>query len=72
MITIKEVLQFFGNASGLHTNLQKSLIAPIACSEDQINMIRNIIPAKVTVPYPILGPASDCWASQEDTLAATN
>lgn len=52
VITIKQVLDFFGNASGLKTNLQKSLIAPISCSQEQIDRIRNFFPAQLT-EFPI-------------------
>lgn len=52
MVTIKEVLNFFGNATGLHTNLQKSLIAPIACSQDQLQRVQHILPAAIS-DFPI-------------------
>lgn len=50
--TIQEVLKFFGRASGLHTNLHKSLIAPIACSDEQLHTIQTILPIP-TSEFPI-------------------
>nr|XP_034604600.1 uncharacterized protein LOC117864580 [Setaria viridis] len=50
--TIREVLQFFRNASGLHTNLQKSLMAPIAYSDEQVHRIQAILPVPVS-EFPI-------------------
>jgi hypothetical protein len=52
LVTIVEILHFFGNATGLHTNLQKSVIAPIACSEEQLQTIQHILPAPVS-QFPI-------------------
>lgn len=52
MITIRETLAFFGNASGLHTNLQKSLIAPIACIDEQVQRISTFLPARIS-EFPI-------------------
>lgn len=51
-IAIRGILDFFGNASGLRTNLQKCSIAPIACSDQQVERIRGIFPAQV-VGFPI-------------------
>lgn len=50
--TIREILNFFGSTSGLHTNLQKSLIAPIACNAEQVQNIQGILPAQIAV-FPI-------------------
>lgn len=56
VITIKTVLDFFGQVSGLRTNIQKSQLAPICCSEEQISRIWDILPAQVaTFPIQYLG-----------------
>ena len=52
MITTKEILALFGDASGLHTNLQKSLIAPIACSDSEITLAAQLFPAEIS-DFPI-------------------
>ncbi|CAO2188085.1 unnamed protein product [Urochloa humidicola] len=45
-------MTFFAACSGLHTNLQKSSVVPIACSEEQINLTRELFPAQIT-EFPI-------------------
>lgn len=52
VVAIRELLLLFANASGLQTNLHKSLIAPIACSELQIGRITNILLAHLS-DFPI-------------------
>lgn len=44
LTTIKEILQLFGEASGPHSNLAKSSIAPIRCSEHHLQLIADILP----------------------------
>ena len=38
---IKQILQLFGEASGLQTNLAKSSILPIQCSTEEVQLITN-------------------------------
>lgn len=52
LVTTKELLSFFGDCSGLRTNFAKSLIAPIACSEEQVNRARELFQAQVS-DFPI-------------------
>ena len=52
MITTKEILALFGDASGLHTNLQKSLIAPIACSDSEVTLAAQLFLAEIS-DFPI-------------------
>lgn len=40
---IKCLLQSFGVASGLRTNMSKSQVLPIACSEDQIDEVQAVL-----------------------------
>lgn len=37
--TIKTILEVFGEASRLHSNLAKSSVSPIRCSEDHLQLI---------------------------------
>lgn len=44
LITIKEILQLFGEALGLHSNLAKSSLSPIRCSELHLQLIEEVLP----------------------------
>jgi pentatricopeptide repeat protein len=43
---LKEILDMFGQVSGLHTNLQKTDVFPICCSEQHLEEIVDVFPAK--------------------------
>jgi hypothetical protein len=45
--TIRHVLDLFAAASGLATNVDKCVITPICCSDEQMEEIRQIFPCKV-------------------------
>ena len=56
LITTKEILALFGDASGLLTNLQKSLIAPVACSDSEVALAGQLLPAEIAdFPVKYLG-----------------
>jgi hypothetical protein len=40
-----DILNLFGEASGLKTNLQKSNVLPIRCADLEIATIQNLLPA---------------------------
>jgi len=42
-----QLLQFFGDASGLKTNVQKSNVLPIQCAEEDMAIIQNLLPCEV-------------------------
>jgi hypothetical protein len=42
-----DLLSLFGEASGLKTNVQKSNVFPIQCSEDDITAIQNLLPCEL-------------------------
>lgn len=48
----KSMLQFFGAATGLHTNVQKSSAAPIQCSPQDTELLQELLPCQVT-DFPI-------------------
>lgn len=53
---IKQILQLFGEASGLHTNLAKSFISPIRCNTEQTQLITNELTCAVSdFPCKYLG-----------------
>lgn len=53
---IHTLLRFFGDASGLRINLDKSALFPIACSEDQTAAALQAFPARrVSFPCSYLG-----------------
>lgn len=53
---ILKILQLFGEASGLKTNIQKSSVLPIHCAPELIESIQNQLPCKVDgFPFKYLG-----------------
>ena len=53
---ILDILQLLGEASGLKTNVQKSSVLPIQCSDDSISAIQNLLPCEIlSFPCRYLG-----------------
>ena len=53
---ILNILQLFGDASGLRTNVQKSSVMPIQCSEDNMAVVQNLLPCEImSFPCKYLG-----------------
>jgi hypothetical protein len=48
---LRAILDHFAGASGLITNLDKCLISPIRCSEDDIAAVRQVFPCQLA-PFP--------------------
>ena len=46
--TTMDILNLFGEASGLKTNLQKSTVIPIRCAELEIATIQNLLPCPLS------------------------
>jgi hypothetical protein len=44
---IKTILDLFGHASGLHTNLSKSSVSPIHCSHNEMLLTTEILSCSV-------------------------
>jgi len=43
IVAIKTILQIFGDASGLYTNLGKCVANPIACSQEELRLVANML-----------------------------
>jgi len=41
------MLELFGDASGLKTNVQKSNVLPIHCAEDDMSLIQSLLPCEI-------------------------
>jgi hypothetical protein len=53
---ILEILRLFGEASGLKTNVQKSSVFPIRCTEDDLVRVRDCLPCPLSdFPCQYLG-----------------
>ena len=53
---VMEILNLFGDASGLKTNLQKSSVLPIRCGDMELTTIQNLLPCAVSeFPCKYLG-----------------
>ena len=53
---LMEILNLFGDASGLKTNLQKSSVLPIRCGDMELTTIQNLLPCAVSdFPCKYLG-----------------
>jgi hypothetical protein len=51
-----DLLQLFGEASGLQTNLQKSNVLPIRCGDEEIQILQQHLPCEITdFPCKYLG-----------------
>jgi hypothetical protein len=50
------MLQLFGDASGLRTNVQKSSVMPIQCSDDDMAVVQSLLPCEIlNFPCKYLG-----------------
>jgi hypothetical protein len=45
---VLEILRFFGEASGLKTNVQKSSVFPIRCIEDDLMRVQAFLPCTIS------------------------
>jgi hypothetical protein len=59
---VLEILRLFGEASGLKTNVQKSSVFPIRCTEDDLMRVQASLPCPISdspCQYlaPVLGKA---------------
>jgi len=53
---IPSMLQLFGDASGLGTNVQKSSVMPIQCSDASMAVIQSLLPCEImNFPCKYLG-----------------
>lgn len=53
---ILQILQLFGDASGLVTNMQKSNVLPIQCENEHLALIQNLLPCELmSFPCKYLG-----------------
>jgi hypothetical protein len=43
-----DILQFFGEASGLRNNVQKNSIFPIQCSDDEKTLVQQLLPSEMS------------------------
>jgi hypothetical protein len=43
-----DILHVFGEASGLHNNVQKSSVFPIRCSDDERNLVQQLLPCEMS------------------------
>ena len=51
-----DILQLFGSASGLKTNVQKSNVYPIQCSEETLLEVQSLLPCEIAaLPCKYLG-----------------
>jgi hypothetical protein len=56
LITIRHMLDLFGHASGLRTNLAKSSVSPIHCTDEDLTLTANILSCSIkTFPCTYLG-----------------
>jgi hypothetical protein len=44
---IMDILDLFGHASGLRTNVQKSSVFPIGCGVQDLDLLQNMMPCEV-------------------------
>jgi hypothetical protein len=44
---VRDILELFAQASGLHTNIAKCQFTPIRCTEEQIELIQEVFPCQL-------------------------
>jgi len=44
---VEDLLQLFGAATGLKTNIQKSSVMPIRCSEEELTVVQAHLPCEI-------------------------
>lgn len=55
-VCIRALLDLFAGASRLVTNVDKCLLSPICCTEDEITLVQQVFPCQVApFPYRYLG-----------------
>jgi len=66
----RDILKVFGDASGLRTNIQKSNIIPISCTEGSLGVIQDILPGTISeFPCKYLGlPLSNRKLRKRDLM----
>jgi hypothetical protein len=47
LLIVKAVVEMFGKASGLFSNLDKSVARPIGCSEHEMTLVRDTLSCKI-------------------------
>jgi hypothetical protein len=53
---VMQIMQMFGDATGLHMNVNKSIVAPIRCSHVNLGeVLQNFASAQVQFPITYLG-----------------
>ena len=53
---VEDILRLFGSATGLKTNIQKSNVLPIRCSEDDLSVVQAHLPCEIqNFPCKYLG-----------------
>jgi hypothetical protein len=66
----KELLQVFGEASGLQTNLQKSCMIPIHCDREIVEVVNSTLQCTTNFPTTYLGlPISDRKLRRSDLMS---
>jgi hypothetical protein len=56
IVAIKTILQILGDASGLYTNLDKCVATPIACSQEELQLVENMLSCTIgAFPCKYLG-----------------
>jgi hypothetical protein len=46
-LLVRDILEIFAGASGLHTNLGKCQIMPIQCSRGQVELTKQLFPCQL-------------------------
>ena len=56
LTVVRHLLDLFGHTSGLRTNLSKSSVSPIHCTDEELTLTANILSCSIKdFPYTYLG-----------------
>ena len=56
LVTVRQLLELFGHASGLRTNLSKSSVSPIHCTDEELALTASVLSCSIKAfPCTYLG-----------------
>ena len=47
LVTVRQLLELFGHASGLRTNLSKSSVSPIHCTDEELALTASVLSCSI-------------------------
>ena len=61
LVTVRQLLELFGHASGLRTNLSKSSVSPIHCTDEELALTASVLSFNKGLPLYVPWPPTLTW-----------